>query len=120
MVANLTLAVRAEEGNTVGISRGCGWFDKPPTFYYNSKSVQLNVPNGHNRVIVRCDRKKQEVRICLLPTGWRRILERIYNWFTRRYADIPLAEVECRDGIVTADDVQDARPFVENRGAEDG
>ena len=79
--------------------------------FYSTDGAWVETPNNRQSlIVVRMDRKKQEVRVrAIRMNGWRHILERIYNWFMHRYEDIPLAIVECENGEVT--DVQDPRKW---------
>jgi len=88
---------------------GVAVFPKTKTFYWNGGSVMLEPPNGRSLIVVRRDSKKQLAHIQTLPTGWHRLPERVYNWFTRRYVDIPLAWVECEGGAVTK--IEDKRVY---------
>jgi hypothetical protein len=105
------LAVKKLSGPTVGIMRGAAWFRNSWTVYCNSEAALIDVPDGRSLIVIRKDNKAQEIRLQAAPTGWRKLLEQIYNWFAHRYEDIPLAEVSCRDGVVT--DVQDTRQFAQ-------
>jgi hypothetical protein len=103
------LQVIGDGGEVVKVLHGMAVFPKVKTMYWNDGSVRLKAPNGRSLIVVRRDRKEGITRVHIRRVGWRRILERIYNWFTRRYIDIPLAWVECKNGVVA--EIDDVRQF---------
>ena len=105
------LEVQRFSGPITRVLPGMAMFPMDQTMYFNEDWKWIEVPNGRSTIVVRRDRKKQETRIQVLPTGWRRFMERIYNWFTHRYTDIPLASVTCEDHVVT--EIDDKRVFSE-------
>jgi len=96
----------------VMVRPGSAIFARHSMFYFNEDNLYIKVPNNRtSTIVIRRDRKKQIAYIHVISYGWRRFLERIYDLFTRRYYDIPLADVEYRDGVAVG--LEDRRRFAE-------
>jgi hypothetical protein len=117
-VIDNSLKVQQFGGPVVRVLPGKASFSRGSIFYVNDDWLWFETPNNQtSRIVVRMDRKKQAARIQAIPTaGWRHWLERLYNWLTHRYEDIPLAIVNCRDWQVT--EVVDIRECPLPEGAE--
>jgi hypothetical protein len=96
-------------GGMIKVLHGMAVFPKVKTMYWNEGNVILTAPNGRSLIVVRLDRREGITGVHIRCVGWRRTLERIYNWFTCRYIDIPLAWVECKNGMVV--EINDVRQF---------
>jgi hypothetical protein len=97
-------------GLTIKVLSGSAIFTRHGTFYSNDGSVFLRMPDNRvSTIILRRDQKEGIVNIQVLRDGWRRFFERIFC--LHRYYDMPLADVEYRDGEVVR--LEDRRQFVE-------
>ena len=109
-------------GNRLIIGAGISYFpyyDRSIVHYYDGwgddelKGV-VSVPDGKSSVVIRTDYKQQEARIVILRHGWRGWRLRLRRWLNRivrRYADIPICQVDCQNGWVTT--LEDCRQFAE-------
>lgn len=105
-------------GNYLIVQAGMATFERRSILYvYDGLGTDLKpgglvpVPDGSSKIVIRCDYKDQLARIIVLQGGWRQTLARWWNYLTRRYVDIPIADVTCQDGVVVQ--VEDTRQFSE-------
>lgn len=102
--------------NHLIIEAGQAFFRRKKLFYYYDGAGEngtglWSVPDGKSSIVVRADYKEEKVRIVVLRHSWRRVFEEWWNKLVKRYVDIPIYEVNCKNGWV--EELEDVRQYSE-------